>query len=197
MRYSYSYIFILTLFLPFQALSWGQTGHRVVGQIADLHLSKKAKEQVKNLLGHVTLADSTTWADEVRSDPAYDSYKPWHYVSIEDSKPYSPKDDKMDVIKGIREMIDTVRGEIINSNIFLWNDEMLKLGYSFKDANTSNNSYKLSLHVLIHEIGHFLGLHHQFKKDVPSVMSYSSDNFVELQTYDIQAIQHLYPLISP
>ncbi len=53
-----NYGFILTLALTFGVVSssyseWGQTGHRVIGEIAEAHLSNTAKKQIDLLLeGH-------------------------------------------------------------------------------------------------------------------------------------------------
>jgi len=47
---------------------WGQTGHRVVGEIAYSHLSKKAKRNIEKLLKGEGLATISTYADEIKSD---------------------------------------------------------------------------------------------------------------------------------
>ncbi len=82
---------LIALLLPaaFLQAKWGKTGHRVVGEIAANHLSKKATKGVKKILGHETLALSSTWADYIRSEPQKYAYTfPWHYVNIPDTKNY-------------------------------------------------------------------------------------------------------------
>ncbi len=44
----------------------------------------------------------------------------------------------------------------------------------------------------LHEIGHFLGLHHKFDANYPSIMSYDEKREPSLTDYDIKAIQALY-----
>ena len=44
----------------------------------------------------------------------------------------------------------------------------------------------------LHEIGHLLGLHHQFNANYPSIMSYAKDRKTQLYGYDVEAIAHLY-----
>jgi len=44
---------------------------------------------------------------------------------------------------------------------------------------------------VLHEIGHLLGLHHQFDPSIKSIMSYGETRSV-LEDYDRKAIQHLY-----
>lgn len=74
--------------LPFVALvalallSWGVTGHRTCGRIAENHLSPAARAAVHDLLGDASLADASTWADEVRSVPEYKNNGPWHYIDL-------------------------------------------------------------------------------------------------------------------
>ena len=63
-------------------ISWGVTGHRTVGKIAENHLTANAKAAVHELLGGETLADVSTWADEVRNQPEYKATGPWHYINL-------------------------------------------------------------------------------------------------------------------
>jgi hypothetical protein len=85
-------------------LAWGPTGHRVVGRVADRHLSKRAAEAIKGLLGQDTLAETGTWADDIRADPKWNHAAPWHYVTVEDHQTYetSKKNPQGDVIEAIR-----------------------------------------------------------------------------------------------
>jgi predicted Zn-dependent protease len=48
------------------------------------------------------------------------------------------------------------------------------------------------LRTSIHELGHSLGLHHQFNPSIDSIMSYSKNREPKLYDYDVKAIQHLY-----
>lgn len=90
---------------------WGQIGHRTVGHIADGMLSKKAKKQVKKLLGNATLAEVSTWMDEIKSDRAYDYARSWHYATIPDGETYesveTPEDG--DVIWAIEKIVKELK----------------------------------------------------------------------------------------
>src|SRR5690606_27820481 len=59
---------------------WGRVGHRVVARVAAARLSDRARREVRTLLGGQTLAEISTWADEVRNDRPETST--WHYVNI-------------------------------------------------------------------------------------------------------------------
>jgi hypothetical protein len=63
-------------------ISWGVTGHRTIGRIAEDHLNANAKAAVNTLLGGASLADVSTWADEVRSQPEYRHTGPWHFLNL-------------------------------------------------------------------------------------------------------------------
>lgn len=82
-------VFLLSFVLSFQALSWGPTGHRVVGLIAQKHLSRKAKKELYRVLGHESLAYNANWMDYIKSERKYDYMKPWHYCTIPDGQTYA------------------------------------------------------------------------------------------------------------
>jgi hypothetical protein len=62
--------------------AWGPTGHRVVAEIAQRHLTPAAQARVSRILGGRTLADVANWPDELRSDPRFDKYKPLHFATV-------------------------------------------------------------------------------------------------------------------
>ncbi len=90
---------------------WGQIGHRTIGHIADGKLSKKARKQVKRVLGSETLAEVSTWMDEIRSDNAYRYANTWHYCTIPDGMTYetAPKQKGGDVIWAIEKIIKELK----------------------------------------------------------------------------------------
>jgi hypothetical protein len=59
---------------------WGRVGHRVVARVAAGRLTDRARREVRLLLGDSSLAEASTWADEVRGDRP--TTAPWHYVNI-------------------------------------------------------------------------------------------------------------------
>jgi len=73
---------LFALVLSAALLSWGVTGHRTIGQIAAGHLSPQAKAAIHELIVDTTLAGISTWADEVRGQPAYRNTAPWHYINL-------------------------------------------------------------------------------------------------------------------
>ena len=44
-------------------MAWGNTGHRIVGKVAETYLTGNAKMQIKKILGHTDLSRVSTWSD--------------------------------------------------------------------------------------------------------------------------------------
>ncbi len=66
---------------------WGRDGHKIAGTIAEQHLTPEAKAAVARLLGKKSLADVSTWADEIRSNSAYRWANPLHYSNVKPGAP--------------------------------------------------------------------------------------------------------------
>jgi hypothetical protein len=75
------------------ALAWGEEGHRMVGAIADRHLTAAARRQVLALLKDDRLADGQPsqrrtlgevayWADEIKDMPWGKRRSAWHFDDI-------------------------------------------------------------------------------------------------------------------
>lgn len=102
-------IFLLMITCGFQynisanGPDWGVTGHRTIGEIAEKHLTKKAKKQIEDLLQGQGLAIVSTFGDEIKSDKKYDKYYTWHFVNFPFDSKYenSKKDKNGDIVMGI------------------------------------------------------------------------------------------------
>ena len=80
--------------------AWGQEGHSIIAEIADLNLSASAKARVTALLGqNASLASIASWADDIR-DTRPETYN-WHFVDIPlNADNYDPGRDCLDTSKG-------------------------------------------------------------------------------------------------
>lgn len=105
-------IFTTSLSL-FASEDWGRTGHRATGEIAEQHLSRKAKKAVQDLLDGASLALVSTYGDEIKSDERFRSYGPWHYVNYPFDSSYDahPKSERGDLIQGINFCISVLKDE--------------------------------------------------------------------------------------
>lgn len=104
-------IFSLVLTYSSNAFSWGKTGHRIVGEIAQRNLDPKTLKSIRKIAGDEDLSKMSTWADEIRSDPTMGYSSPWHYVSIPNGKTYfdQKRNKDGDVIEALYRFEDTLR----------------------------------------------------------------------------------------
>lgn len=93
---------------------WGKTGHRATAEIAEDYLSKKAKKAINEILDGRSLAFVANYADDIKSDPEYREYGPWHYVNIDPEQDiYSRKraSEDGDLVQAIRTCVEVLKSE--------------------------------------------------------------------------------------
>lgn len=92
---------------------WGPTGHRATGEIAEKHLTRRAKRKIEKLLQGESLAFVSTYADEIKSDRNYRKFYPWHYINMPLDGNYveANKNPKGDLVTGINFCIKTLKDE--------------------------------------------------------------------------------------
>lgn len=78
----------LLILIMNHAMAWGPIGHRIVGLIAEKHLSKKARKNIERILGNETLAEVSVFMDFIKSDNTKRHMNPWHYMTIPDGQTY-------------------------------------------------------------------------------------------------------------
>ncbi len=112
------YIFLLIGFLNTSTTTeseptWGPTGHRTTGKIAEKHLTKKAKKKIDKLLQGESLAFVSTYADQIKSDKSYNKYYTWHYVNMPLNMQYqdSQKNPEGDLVTGIDLCIEVLKSD--------------------------------------------------------------------------------------
>ena len=74
---------LLCLLAASPCLGWGPEGHKIASRITTHYLTPEAQAAVTQLLGDQSLADVSTWADEIRSDSSYRWASPLHYSNVE------------------------------------------------------------------------------------------------------------------
>ena len=79
---------------------WGAKGHYIVADIAEKHLNRKAKKEVRKLLGGHTMVYYSTWMDDIRGDTTYAFVTTWHYANVDEGFTYATmkKEPNGDVI---------------------------------------------------------------------------------------------------
>ena len=92
---------------------WSKTGHRVIGDVAQNHLTRKTKKAISELLDGQSLAAISNFGDEIKADTTYRKFAAWHYVNIPKGKKYTEvKPNKYgDLVLGINTCIANVKNE--------------------------------------------------------------------------------------
>lgn len=115
-----------------QSFGWGVVGHRIIGLIAEQHLSKKARKNIRQVLGTETLAEVANYMDFIKSDPNFRHLSPWHYATIPDGRIYEQAGPPEE-------------GDIISA--------ILKLQEEIKTGNFKTGDEAFVLKCLIHLVG--------------------------------------------
>ncbi|MEC9282108.1 MAG: S1/P1 nuclease [Bdellovibrionota bacterium] len=71
------------------AFSWGELGHRLVGEVALENLTATSRKEIAKILAKDTLADISSWPDRIKSKKQYRKYSTWHYCTVKDGEKYS------------------------------------------------------------------------------------------------------------
>ena len=127
-------IFIFSLNFGFSNnYDWGQTGHRTTGEIAENHLSKKARKEIGKLLQGQSLAFVSTFGDEIKSDSKYREFSTWHYVNLPEGETEYSKENanpEGDLLMAIKTCVEVL-----------------------KDKNASGEEKNFYLKMLVHFMG--------------------------------------------
>jgi len=117
----------LALILTTTAGAFGDAGHRVIGRIAEMHLTNtRALQEVRGILRPgESLADASVWADTIRSATyededtprfrlAHPAHETYHYTNVPFQKdrydPALPGAHFTDIVQMTRECIRVLRG---------------------------------------------------------------------------------------
>lgn len=77
-----TFIAALTLMSSSAVFAWGNTGHRVVGEVATRFLEIEVRVKAHKILKGESLARVSTWPDEIKSEPTtYSHTYNWHYTT--------------------------------------------------------------------------------------------------------------------
>ena len=77
-----SFVVVLALTCSGAVFAWGNTGHRVVGEVASRFLEISTIVKTNQILDGQSLARVSTWPDEIKSDaPNYQYTFNWHYTT--------------------------------------------------------------------------------------------------------------------
>ncbi|MBH9538172.1 S1/P1 nuclease [Novosphingopyxis sp. YJ-S2-01] len=125
----------LAVCIPSAAQAWGQTGHRVIGELADQRINGRTRAEIEIILGSEDLAEVSTWADEERSNPDafwQEEAGPWHYVTVPAGRAYTEvgAPPEGDAFTALQRFTDTLR-----------------------NPTASRKDKALALHFIVHIVG--------------------------------------------
>lgn len=132
-NYLFSLLFVL---ISFVLISWGVVGHHAIGKIAASHLTPSADAAVHELLGNESLADVSTWADELRMKPEFKYTTPWHYINLPLGLSYSQFKEKVE--------------DMSDENVY---SAMLKQEKILADQNSAKEKRAEALKFIVHFVG--------------------------------------------
>lgn len=91
--------------------AWGPTGHRVVGHIAEKHLSVPAATKIYKWLNYNTLSRVANWPDEIKSEPeTYSHTYNWHYTDwADESHDHDETSSSGRLLGAIREQVSVLK----------------------------------------------------------------------------------------
>jgi hypothetical protein len=106
----------------FNAVAWGPNGHRIIGKVAEEHLTTATSQALSPLLDESSLAQVSTWADEMRSNDSNFWRKQstkWHYINVKDATKMhhhinhsiNSKEHVKNILDGIYYCINTLKSD--------------------------------------------------------------------------------------
>lgn len=104
---------ILTIFsqISTPAMAWREAGHFVVCQIGWNHMTKRARDEVKAIVGDQPFAEQCTWPDMVRKSPDWKHTYNWHFINLDDGEKYFDKttiSHEGDIVQALQEAAEAL-----------------------------------------------------------------------------------------
>ncbi|WP_247664789.1 S1/P1 nuclease [Pseudoalteromonas sp. MMG010] len=127
-------------FVSLKVSAWGQNGHRIVGEIAQSHLTDTTKAALVPYLNGASLAQISTWPDEMRSAPGQFWQKEssrWHYINTLPNTPFKLDHSHTESKESVTNILE---GIYFTSN-------------TLSDSKTTVDEKQFSLRFLVHLVG--------------------------------------------
>ncbi|KNC67079.1 S1/P1 nuclease [Pseudoalteromonas ardens] len=140
LRASIKGLALSALLISTSAWSWGMNGHRVVGELAQQHLTPATEKAVKALLSEDSLAEVSTWADEMRANPDTFWKKQsgkWHYINIKDPSKMAQHNKAIEHKHQVKHILDGINYAVT----------------TLKNTKASKEDKQFALKFLVHLVG--------------------------------------------
>lgn len=164
-------------------LDWGKSGHQTMAQLAEDQLTKKAKKAIEILLKGESLAEVSTYADEIKSNPLYRSYTRSHYVNLNKGQHYefSSNNPKGDVVHAIVNCIDEIKNETnsIEKRAFYLKLLIHFVGDVHQPLHVGNSADKGGNTIRLKWFGRSTNLHRVWDTDMLAYNYIDTSTFIE------------------
>lgn len=133
-------LLISAIFTSTNSYAWGQNGHRIVGKIAESHISETTKTAIQPYLDGESLAQISTWPDEMRSAPGDFWQKKssrWHYINAAPGKTFSFNHDHTKNKESVSNILEGIHYSM----------------QTLTDKNSTLDAKQFSLRFLVHLVG--------------------------------------------
>ena len=163
---------LLMLSISSISYGFGPNGHRVIGEIANTHLSDQTRRMLSEIMDGEPLAFAATWPDDQRSAPdqnfwGYNGTANWHFINVPPHESYaeSGKNPKGDAYVALKTFVAILEAERIPEG-----PVKSALQEYFGNLDDPTNSKKVK-QFAVRFIVHIVGDIHQ-----PLHCGYASDN---------------------
>lgn len=101
----------ILIMLAEPAFGWGKKGHDITCEIAQRHLTARAKKKITKVLDGKSIVYWANWMDNASHSPEYAYTKTWHYKNIDADETFesAPVHPKGDVVTAINAQVQALR----------------------------------------------------------------------------------------
>lgn len=95
-----------SVFMVTDVFAWGQVGHDTTCRIAELHLTKKAKKRINQILEGKSIVYWSNWLDNASHQPQYAYSLTWHYKNVDAGLRYEdvPPVEEGDIVTALTDL---------------------------------------------------------------------------------------------
>lgn len=96
--------------------AWGQKGHDTTCEVAERHLTKKAKKKIAEIFDGKSIVYWANWMDNASNQDEFRYTKTWHYKNIDPDETYetAQENENGDVQKAIEAQIAALKSGTLN-----------------------------------------------------------------------------------
>jgi len=106
----------ISCLLAAECFAWGQIGHDATCQIAENHLSRKAKKKIAKALDRQSIVYWSNWLDNASHQPEYAYAKTWHYKNIDEGQTFDevPTPESGDIISALTDLYNKLKSHTLS-----------------------------------------------------------------------------------